>query len=201
MNVQTFVVGELATNCYVVNSRETKDAVIIDPGFESPTEAGQIFRYVDTMMLKIAFIINTHGHADHVGGNVILKRKYSVPICIHEYDARVIGGLNEKTMPANVLLRDQDKIRFGDETLKIMHTPGHTPGSICLLTEKLAFTGDTLFASGIGRTDFPGGSIRDMNLSLNKLLLLSDSLVVYPGHGFVTTIGEERRVNPFLRWL
>jgi glyoxylase-like metal-dependent hydrolase (beta-lactamase superfamily II) len=201
MKVQTFTVGMLATNCYVAICQETKDAVLIDPGFDSSSEAEMVFRFVDEALLKVKFIINTHGHSDHVASNDISKKKYNVPICIHEYDANATNDVSDKTLPPNVLLKDGDQIRFGDATLKIMHTPGHTPGSICLLGEKLVFTGDTLFAGGIGRTDFIGGSYRDMKLSLQKLLRLSDDLVVYPGHGPSTTIGAERRVNPFLRWL
>jgi glyoxylase-like metal-dependent hydrolase (beta-lactamase superfamily II) len=201
MKIQTFTVGMLSTNCYVAICQETKNAVLIDPGFDSSSEAGLVFRFVDEASLKVNFIINTHGHPDHIAGNNISKKKHSVPICIHEYDAGATDDVNEKTLPANVLLKDGNQIRFGDATLKIMHTPGHTPGSICLLDEKLVFTGDTLFAGGIGRTDLTGGSYRDMKLSLEKLLRLPDGLVVYPGHGPSTTIGTERRVNPFLRWL
>ena len=100
--------------------------------------------------------------------------------------------------PANVLLEDGSLIEFGDESLKVMHTPGHTPGSICLVGERLVFTGDTLFAGGIGRTDFPGGSVNDMRLSLQKLTCLPDNFLIYPGHGATSIMGEEKRVNPFL---
>jgi glyoxylase-like metal-dependent hydrolase (beta-lactamase superfamily II) len=95
-------------------------------------------------------------------------------------------------------LEDGTLIEFGDESLKVMHTPGHTPGSICLLAERLVFTGDTLFAGGIGRTDFPGGSDRDMRLSLQKLVRLPEHFLIYPGHGPSSIMGEEKRVNPFL---
>jgi hydroxyacylglutathione hydrolase len=199
MRVQAFMVGMLATNCYVVNCRDTGNAVIIDPGFGSTGEAEQIFRYVNEEKLKIKFVLNTHGHSDHVGGNQVLKKKYGVPVCIHELDAREIADLNGKTS-VNIMLRDDDLVKFADAELRVMHTPGHSPDSICLLGEKLIFTGDTLFAGGIGRTDFPGSSSRDMKSSLVKLLRLPDGLIVYPGHGPVTTIGEERQNNPFLSW-
>ena len=191
----------LSTNCYVVSCQETQDAIIIDPGLDVPSEAEQIFRYIDKGLLKAKFLVNTHGHPDHIRGDNILKKKYNVPICIHVYDAHVINDLGEKISPANVLLGDEDLLKFGKDTLSVMHTPGHTPGSISLLGEKLVFTGDTLFAEGISRTDFPGGSDRDMKLSLEKLLRLPDQYVVYPGHGPSTTIGGEKRVNPFLQWL
>jgi hydroxyacylglutathione hydrolase len=201
MRIQTFNVGMLSTNCYVVNCPETKEAIIIDPGFDAPHEAEQIIRYVDENTLKVKFIVNTHGHPDHISGDRILKRKYGVPICIHAYDVHCLNGLGENIAPANILLEDEGVLKFGKVTLKVMHTPGHTLGGISLVGEKLVFTGDTLFAGGIGRTDFAGGSDRDMKFSLEKLLRLPDNYVVYPGHGGVSTIGEEKRVNPFLRWL
>ena len=201
MRVQTFNVGMLSTNCYVVNCPETKEAIIIDPGLDAAQEADQIVRYVDANALKVKFIVNTHGHHDHISGDALLKKKYGVPICIQACDVHCLNGLGEKIAPANVMLKDKGLLKFGQTTLKVMHTPGHTPGSISLVGENLVFTGDTLFAGGIGRTDFPEGSDNDMKLSLEKMLLLSDNYVVYPGHGGVSTIGEEKRFNPFLRWL
>jgi hydroxyacylglutathione hydrolase len=201
MHIQTFIVGMLSTNCYVANCPETKEAIIIDPGLDAAHEADQLFRYVDSHALNVKFIVNTHGHSDHIGGDALLKKKYGVPICIHALDAYCLDGLGDKIPPADVMLEDEGLLKFGRMVLKVMHTPGHTPGGISLVGEKLVFTGDTLFAGGIGRTDFPEGSERDMRFSLEKLLLLSDDCVVYPGHGGVSTIGDERRVNPFLRWL
>jgi len=198
MHVQAFIVGVLATNCYIVNCRETGNAAIIDPGFDSPAEATPIFRYVEEEKLKIKFVLNTHGHSDHVGGNEVLRKKYDAPVCIHVLDAHEIAGLNVKTSAQTVLLSDGDLVEFKDAKLRVIHTPGHTPGSICLLGEKLIFTGDTLFAGGIGRTDFLGGSSRDMKFSLEKLVRLPESLIVYPGHGPETTIAEEKQDNPFL---
>jgi hydroxyacylglutathione hydrolase len=201
MQIQAFNVGMLYTNCYVVHCPETKEAIIIDPGFDAPNEVEQIVRYVDASTLKVKFIVNTHGHPDHTRGDRVLKRKYSVPICIHAYDAHCLTGLGKGIAPANILLEDKEVLKFGQTMLKVMHTPGHTPGGISLVGEKLVFTGDTLFAGGIGRTDFLEGSDHDMRLSLKKLLCLPDNYVVYPGHGGISTIGEEKRVNPFLRWL
>jgi hydroxyacylglutathione hydrolase len=201
MQIQAFNVGMLSTNCYVASCPETKEAIIIDPGFDASNEAEQITRYVDANKLKVKFIVNTHGHSDHIHGDKILKRKYEVPICIHPYDAPCLEGLGEDILPANVLLEDKKLLKFGQMILRVMHTPGHSLGSISLVGENLVFTGDTLFAGGIGRTDFPGGSDRDMKFSLEKLMRLPDEYLVYPGHGGFSTIGEERRVNPFLRWL
>jgi glyoxylase-like metal-dependent hydrolase (beta-lactamase superfamily II) len=200
VKIKTFVVGILSANCYLVHCRETKDAIIIDPGFDSPSEAERIFSNINEEKLNVKFIVNTHGHSDHVGGNAILKKKFNVPVCIHANDAEIInsgGGLSI----GNILLKEGDVLRFGDAILRVIHTPGHTPGSICLLGGEVVFTGDTLFAGGIGRTDFAGGSDRDMEESLKKLVRLPANLVVFPGHGPASTIGEEKVGNPFLRWL
>ena len=201
MLIETFPVGMLSANCYVVSSSQAKEAIIIDPGIDFPSEGQVIFDYIKAVQLKIKYIVNTHGHDDHTKGDAFFQEKYHVPICIHSLDAYFISVLESGTFPANVKLEDGNAIQFGDETLKVMHTPGHTPGSICLVGEKLVFTGDTLFAGGIGRTDFSGGSDRDMRLSLGKLLRLPDNYVVYPGHGTTSVIGEEKQVNPFLQWL
>ncbi|MCW4046064.1 MAG: MBL fold metallo-hydrolase [Candidatus Bathyarchaeota archaeon] len=201
MKIKTFTVGMLATNCYVVSCPETLEAIVIDPGLDYSPEAEQIFRYVNEGSLKVKFIVNTHGHPDHTSGDGILKKKYGVPICIHAKDAHLIRDLDVESPPSNVLLKDGDTLRFGNATLKVMHTPGHTSGGISLVGENLVFTGDTLFAGGIGRTDFPESSDSDMRISLKKLLGLPDFFAVYPGHGAASTIGEERRVNLFLQWL
>ena len=201
MKVKVFVVGMLSTNCYVVHDEKTKAAIIIDPGFDSPSEAKQILAYIDKEALEVKFVVNTHGHDDHIGGNNYLKKKYNVPICIHKQDAETANDVDAEATPANVLLNEDDTIEFGDAKLTVMHTPGHTRGSICLLGETMIFTGDTLFAGGIGRTDFLGGSDRDMKLSLERLQRLPEGLVVYSGHGPSSTIGTEKRSNPFLRWL
>jgi len=193
--------GMLSTNCYIASCPETKEAIIIDPGFDVFNEAEQIFLYVDTRKLKIKFIVNTHGHSDHVSGDKILKRKYGVPICIHPYDAHCLEGLGVDILPANILLENEGLLEFGRMILRVMHTPGHSRGSVSLVGEKLVFTGDTLVAGGIGRTDFPDGAEHDMRFSLGKLLCLPDNYVVYPGHGCISTIGKEKRDNPFLRWL
>jgi hydroxyacylglutathione hydrolase len=200
MIIETFTVGMLSTNCYVVSCQETKETIVIDPGLDYSSEAEQIFGYVDEGELKVKLIVNTHGHPDHIRGDSILKKKYGVPVCIHPKDAHLIGDLDAIAPPSNILLKDEDTVSFGNVTLKVIHTPGHTPGGISLVGENLVFTGDTLFAGSIGRTDFPEGSNSDMGRSLKKLLSLPDSFIVYPGHGSPSTIGRERRDNPFLQW-
>jgi hydroxyacylglutathione hydrolase len=201
MQIQNFNVGMLSTNCYVVSCPETKAAIIIDPGFDASYEVEQIIRFIEENALKVKFIVNSHGHPDHTRGDMVLKRKYDVAICIHQYDAHCLNGFGETIAPANIFLKDNELLKFGHISLKVMHTPGHTLGGISLLGEKLVFTGDTLFAGGIGRTDLAGGSDRDMRWSLERLMCLPDDWIVYPGHGALSTIGEEKRVNPFLRWL
>jgi hydroxyacylglutathione hydrolase len=198
MIIETFTVGSLSTNCYVVSSRSTKDAIIIDPGLDVIFEADQIFNYVAKAGLKVKLIVNTHGHSDHTNGDAIFQEKYNVPICIHRLDAASFAVLENVNFSPIVLLEEDSLVNFGNDSLKVMHTPGHTPGSICLLGTRLVFTGDTLFAGGIGRTDFPGGSGSDMQLSLQKLQGLPDYFLIYPGHGPTSIIGEEKRVNPFL---
>jgi len=201
MKVQVFVVGNLATNCYVASCSETKAAIVIDPGFTSIREAQNILNHVENDQLSVKLVVNTHGHEDHICGNIFFKKKYGIPIYVHKYDAPLTAGSVDEALPANVYLNEGDAIEFGEIKLRVMHSPGHSLGSICLLSEKLIFTGDTLFAGGIGRTDFLDGSMSDMKMSLERLLLLPERLVVYPGHGPATTIGEEKRCNPFLRWL
>jgi len=213
MLTQTFTVGKLFTNCYITVCPVTKEAIIIDPGFDSLSEAEQIFQFLEEKMLKLKFIVNTHGHPDHICGNGIVKEKFKTPILIHEKDSFMLGnfgkiiakffGFKNSSPPADSFLKEGDVIRFGNTTLKVIHTPGHSPGSILLLGEKEVFTGDTLFAGSVGRTDLPQSSEEDMRHSLEKLAGLPDYLIVYPGHGPATTIKKEKGNNPFLRgdWL
>lgn len=198
MIIETFTVGMLSTNCYVVYSEQSKEAIVIDPGLDAPFETQQIFNYIAKEKLKVKLILNTHGHQDHISGDAVFQEKYNVPIYIHKHDASSLEALEQNNFPEPVLLEDGILIKIGDEPVTVMLTPGHTPGSICLVGEKLVFTGDTLFAEGIGRTDFPGGSIRDMRLSLQKLVRLPDYFLIYPGHGPTSIISEEKRNNPFL---
>lgn len=198
MIIETFIVGMLSTNCFVVNSEKSKEAIVIDPGLDSPVEAQQIFDYIAKEKLKVKLILNTHGHHDHISGDLIFQEKYGIPIYIHRYDVPLLEALETSKLHAPVLLEEGSLIKFGDESLTVMLTPGHTPGSICLVGEKVVFTGDTLFNEGIGRTDFPGGSLRAIRASLQKLVGLPNYLLVYPGHGPMSIIGEEKRNNPFL---
>ncbi|MDR0318850.1 MAG: MBL fold metallo-hydrolase [Nitrososphaerota archaeon] len=200
MHVETFPVGMLQTNCYVVNCTETKEAIIIDPGLHLDIEAQPIFNYVDKELLKIKFIVNTHGHYDHIDGDSLMQQKYAVPICIHERDAYLLERLGNRDASSDVLLKDGDSLSFGKVCLKVMHTPGHTMGSVCLVSDKndIMFSGDTLFAESIGRTDFAESSPEDMNVTLQNLVRLPDTLLVYPGHEETTLMSKEKTTNPFL---
>ncbi|NWG10485.1 MBL fold metallo-hydrolase [Candidatus Bathyarchaeota archaeon] len=209
MIVKMCTVGAFSTNCYVASCKQTREAAIIDPSFNSKFEAEKIFKFTDENALTIKLVLNTHGHPDHTCGNRIIKEKFCTPILIHENDAHMLGesgkglakffGFENSSPPADVLLRDGDLVRFGKIVLRVVHTPGHSGGSISLLGTKEAFTGDTLFLSSIGRTDFPESSEQNMKASLKKLATLPDVFVVYPGHGPITTVGEEKRNNPFLQ--
>jgi len=195
MFVRMFTVGMLATNCFLVGDLETGDVVVIDPGFDRESEAKAIFNEVQRNGFRIKYIINTHGHPDHSSGNRIMKERSGAPILIYEDDASFLSN-----PLADRKLRDGDSIEVGNMKLTVVHTPGHSPGSMALLGEDCVFSGDTLFAGSIGRYDLPGGSVEELVGSLkNKLLTLPDHVKVFPGHGPVTTIGEERRSNPFLK--
>ncbi|MCW3993780.1 MAG: MBL fold metallo-hydrolase [Candidatus Bathyarchaeota archaeon] len=210
MIVQMFIVGRFLTNCYVVGCEQTKESIIIDPGFDE-VEVERAFEFIDSNALMLKLIVNTHGHPDHTCGNGVVTKRFHTPILIHEYDAHMVGKTSNKiaelfgfeifSPPADMLLHNGDMVKFGKITLKVIHTPGHSRGSVSLLGEKEVFTGDTLFAGSIGRTDFPESSKSEMSRSLRKLANLPNHLVVYPGHGPITTIAKEKRSNPFLEFL
>jgi glyoxylase-like metal-dependent hydrolase (beta-lactamase superfamily II) len=190
-----FTVGMLETNCFIVGDTHSEEAVVIDPGFDSASEAKSILKEIERNGFKVKFIINTHGHHDHTSGNKTMKEATGASVLIHEYDAPSL-----RNPSADKTIREGDIIELGEIKLQILHTPGHSKGSIALLGADAVFSGDTLFAGGIGRYDLPGGSLEEiMNSLKNKLLILPNHLKVYPGHGPVTTIGEERRNNPFLK--
>ncbi len=195
MFVKMFTVGMFGTNCFVVADPETHDALIIDPGFDQEFEARTILKEIERNDLEVRYVINTHGHIDHIGGNKMLKEVTKAPILIHENDAPALSN-----PPADRKLHDGDQIQIGNVKLRVIHTPGHSEGSIILIGADAVFAGDTLFAGSIGRYDLPGGDIVELKNSLrNKLLILPDFVKVYPGHGPVTSIGEERKYNPFLQ--
>jgi len=206
MKYETLVVGALETNCYLAYCSETCSAVVIDPG----ADPAKIIQTIAEMELKPVLLINTHGHVDHVGANKDIKDKYGIPLCIHEADHKMLGSvlqsglsflLGAKASPeADRFLEDGEILDIGHQQLEVIHTPGHSPGSISLKTDGLIFSGDTLFCGGIGRTDLPGGSLKDLERSINeRILCFPDDTRVLPGHGPTTTVGQERTENPFIQ--
>lgn len=205
MNYQLVIVGPLETNCYIFFCPETRECAVIDPG----AEADQIFPLITHLNLKPVIILNTHGHVDHTGANVEIKDRYRAPIAMHQDDLPLLEeniqlefGLMLGARPAPApdrLLADGEKIVIGETFLQVIHSPGHSPGSVCFYADHLLFAGDTLFCGGVGRTDLPGGSWKDLAHSLKaRVMTLPDETVVLPGHGPKTTIGEERESNPYL---
>jgi len=205
MKVQTIVVGALETNCYLVYCGETCECAIVDPG----ADAERIFPEIFDGELKPILIINTHGHIDHVGANRDMKDKFRAPLCIHAADNPMLGKSQQLELslflgakdspPADRFLNDGEEIKIGNDILRVLHTPGHSPGSISLLGDDFLLSGDTLFYEGVGRTDLPGGSQKQLEQSIReKIMILPDKTVVYPGHGPHTTVGQERENNPFL---
>jgi glyoxylase-like metal-dependent hydrolase (beta-lactamase superfamily II) len=195
MYVKMYTVGLLETNCFLVANSESKEAIIIDPGFSRGSEVNPILDDIKCNEFKVKFVVNTHWHPDHTKGNHLTKELTKAPLLIHEYDAPLLAG-----SIADKILREGDLIEFGAVKLRVLHTPGHSRGSICLLDSEVVFSGDTLFAGSIGRYDLPDGSLKAlMNSIKKKLMILPDYVKVYPGHGPISTIGEERRNNPFLQ--
>jgi glyoxylase-like metal-dependent hydrolase (beta-lactamase superfamily II) len=192
-------------NCFVLGCEETLHAAVIDPG----DEADRILTSLAESQLTLDYIINTHGHFDHVGANKRLKDASNAPILIHALDAPMLSQLAasasawgltiENSPPPNRTIDEGDTVSFGNITLTVIHTPGHTPGGVSLKTQGHVFVGDTLFSGSIGRTDFPGGNFETLKASIQeKLFALDDDVEVYTGHGPQTTIGQERRYNPFV---
>ena len=198
------VVGPIQSNCYILGCERTKQAAVIDPGGDINT----ILMTLAKDKLKLAYIINTHGHFDHSGGNKPLKAATGAELLIHRADAPMIlnqeqGGAMwgmeiQNSPPPSRYIDEGDIITFGDISLKVLHTPGHSPGGISLVFDKMVFVGDTLFAGSIGRTDFPGGDYEGLLRNVQtKIFTLGDDVMVYPGHGPETTVGHERQYNPF----
>lgn len=200
------MVGPLGTNCYLVASAAGATGAVIDPG----GDPGRILEEIEASGVQVAYVVNTHGHSDHVAANRQVLDATGAKLAIGELDAQIladpvanisafIGGQIDSP-EAGILLGDGDELLLGELALRVMHTPGHTQGSISLLGEKALFSGDTLFAGSVGRTDLPGGSSRQLAASLAaKLVPLDNDVVVYPGHGESTTIGREKMMNPFMQ--
>lgn len=211
LKIQTFEVNPLQENCYVV-SDETKECVIIDCGALTESEQNSIIDYIKGNGLTPVHNLGTHGHLDHHFGDTALLTAFNLQPEVSEGDsvfmnnpkqaaAQMLGMQLNYDLPAgNLKLTDKQIISFGSHTFKVMHTPGHSGGSVCFYCaeENVIFTGDTLFKGSIGRTDFPGGSMFQIISSLRELAQLPDTTIVYPGHGPQTSIGFELSHNPYM---
>jgi glyoxylase-like metal-dependent hydrolase (beta-lactamase superfamily II) len=195
----------MQANCYIIGCPETGEAAVVDPG----GDADRILARLKARGLRLRYIILTHGHVDHIAALGEVRDATGAEVLIHAADADMLTdptrnlsffmGRRLRFSPAERLLADGDTIEVGTVRLEVVHTPGHTPGGICLKTDDLVITGDTLFAGSVGRSDFPGGNHRQLIRSIKeRLLCLPGHTRVYPGHGPETTIGEEKRYNPFL---
>ncbi|HLD35096.1 MAG TPA: MBL fold metallo-hydrolase [Planctomycetota bacterium] len=224
MNVKTFVLGPIQTSCYVAYANDNSTAIIVDAG----GDPAEIIKFIKQHNLTPLYLVNTHGHIDHILGNPQLKNAFpKMQICIHPADARMLAesksnlatelGFEFSSPEPDKLLNENDTISLGDlpdltvvragkknGEFKVLHLSGHTKGGIGLLYNhkndaNLLFSGDALFAGSIGRTDFPGGSLSELVTNIRKkVLTLPDNTVVYPGHGPSTTVGDEKHSNPFL---
>ena len=201
MIIKKLEIGAYAANCYIVGDEDTKEGMIIDPGAEGTL----ILKNVKSMGLDIKKIVLTHSHIDHIGALAEVKKATGAEIIIHvneapSLEAQPFGMMLSKPAPQpDKLVKDGDIIRIGKLNFTVLHTPGHTHGGMCLFTEGIVFTGDTLFNFSVGRADFPGSDFDQEITSIwQKLMVLPDDTKVYPGHGPDTTIGFEKRANPFL---
>lgn len=206
MIIEHLVVGPLSVNCYILACETTRKAAVIDPG----DEGQRILAKAEMMGVEIVSIINTHGHFDHIGANSYLKNHTNAKLIIHDDDNALLPlaaehglryGITVAPSPKpDLTVSDGDVIEVGNLRVKVIDTPGHSPGGICLLVENSLFSGDTLFAESIGRTDLPGGNFDQLISSIKlKLLTLPGDIKVYPGHGEDTTIKREEQANPFIK--
>lgn len=203
MILKTFPLGMINTNSYLLIDEESKEAVIIDLGGDCQV----IMDEIEHNGAKLKYILNTHGHFDHVLGEKDAQDKYGVDIYIHENDKIMVenlplqlekfGFVSNAESPSNIkTFTEQNSFKIGNKEIKTIHTPGHTPGSVCFLIDNNLFSGDTLFYTSVGRTDFAGGSFEQISHSIKeKLFKLDDDIVVYPGHDTKTTIGYEKKYN------
>lgn len=204
MFLQKIGAGIYGVNCYILGDDKNMIAAVIDPG----GDADDIAALIEENEMTLKYIILTHGHADHTGAVRQLKEKFQSEIIIHAMDNELIKnsnlnysvqmGMDEVSFEADIHVHDKDKIQIGDIVLDVIHTPGHTKGSICLITEDIMFTGDTLFAGSMGRTDLHGGSDEQMQKSLRKLKSMDEDYTILPGHGPASKLSKEKLTNPYL---
>ncbi len=213
ISIKKFAFNDFQENTFILYD-ETNECVFIDAGCNSTQEEDIIVSFIKKNNLTPVSILNTHGHVDHIMGNKFLKEKYNIPIIMHEKDEFLVNeapdhaaffGLDVDIPPLpDKYFTDNEEVKFGNSTLEVIHTPGHSPGGVCFYSEKDNFiiVGDSLFLNGIGRTDLPGGNFNTLINSIqNKLFIIPDNVKVYSGHGSETIIGYEKSNNPFLNGL
>ena len=205
MKIIALQVGSLGTNCYLAYDEQTLDGVVVDPG----GEGARIIREIANHQIKVLAILLTHGHADHIMALKQVREALQAPVIIHPADEAMLGDakrnlslfVGEAITCAAVerVVSDEETVTIGSLSFKVLHTPGHTPGGCCFQFASDVFCGDTIFSESIGRTDLPGGSYAQLLQSIQeKIMTLPDETSLYPGHGPKTTVGWERRMNPFL---
>jgi glyoxylase-like metal-dependent hydrolase (beta-lactamase superfamily II) len=210
MDIEQMKVGFMDVFCFLIACPRSKEALVIDPAGDEE----KVFARIKERDLTLKYIVNTHGHPDHTCGNAKMKELTGARIVMHELDNQIFSSEEGLQMarqwgftpspPADMTVKDGDEIVVGDVTLKVLHTPGHSPGGICLLGDGNVFTGDTLFVGAVGRTDLPGASFDDFMRSIKeKLLTLPGETIVWPGHDYgarpSSTIETEKRTNPYVR--
>lgn len=205
LRIVVLELGPLQTNCYILTDEKSLKAVVIDPA----DEGERIWNFLEEKKWTLEKILLTHGHYDHIGGVPLLKKLSGVEVWIHEADAGMLTdshknlsfflGLSHTEPDADKFLKEGLKIEIGSSKIRVLHTPGHTSGSVSFVGDDFAIVGDTLFQNSVGRTDFPGSSYEVLLDSIQrKLLVLGDEIRIYPGHGPSTTVGRERKRNPFI---
>ncbi len=203
MEIKTLIVGPIQENCYIASDPQSQEAVVIDPG----DEADLIIEYIQEKKLHVKYILLTHGHHDHIGAVAEVKAATNALVAIYADDQMMLTDAGKNLgdiilSPADMVLHNNDVISFGSYHLRVIYTPGHTQGGCCYYeaSEKVCFTGDTLFKGTVGRTDLYGGDYGAILVSVReRLAIVSDDCAIYPGHGPSSTMAYERRVNPYVR--
>ena len=194
LNIETYPLGSYQTNCYLVWDDESPDCIVIDPGYEPDT----VLLAIKGIKKNLAAILLTHGHFDHVGAVKILAADTDCRVYIHENDLSLPATLTAGALYYTHTYGEGDTLKIAGLSIRVLHTPGHTPGCVCLMVEDNLFTGDTLFRESCGRTDLPGGNGAELFKSLRRLTTLPGDYRVLPGHGMESTLEEERQYNPYL---